>query len=127
MTSPANDRRKGSDTAPLLTVDNLTVTFQRQGPGALPGRGRGEFRSRPGQTVGLVGESGCGKSVTSLAIMGLLPERGNQVTGTVDYEGTNLLTHCPTTTCGTGAAATSRWSSRTRCPRSTRSSRSVSR
>ena len=35
------------------------------------------FDVRPGQTVGLVGESGSGKSVTSLAIMGLLPKRGD--------------------------------------------------
>ena len=42
------------------------------------------FDVRPGQTVGLVGESGCGKSVTSLAIMGLLPQRGNRVEGEVD-------------------------------------------
>ena len=39
------------------------------------------FDVHPGQTVGLVGESGCGKSVTSLAIMGLLPKRGNTVEG----------------------------------------------
>ena len=92
MTSPANDRRKGSDTAPLLTVDNLTVTFQRRGQEPFRAVDGVSFSVRPGQTVGLVGESGCGKSVTSLAIMGLLPKRGNQVTGTVDYEGTNLLT-----------------------------------
>ncbi|GAB3351672.1 ABC transporter ATP-binding protein [Micromonospora halotolerans] len=45
----------------------------------------------PGQTVGLVGESGCGKSVTSLAIMGLLPRRGNKVTGEVNFDGADLL------------------------------------
>jgi peptide/nickel transport system ATP-binding protein len=49
------------------------------------------FDVRPGQTVGLVGESGCGKSVTSLAIMGLLPARGNTVEGEALYEGTDLL------------------------------------
>ena len=49
------------------------------------------FDVRPGQTVGLVGESGCGKSVTSLAIMGLLPDRGNTVEGEALFEGTNLL------------------------------------
>jgi peptide/nickel transport system ATP-binding protein len=42
--------------------------------------------------VGLVGESGCGKSVTSLAIMGLLPDRGVRVEGEVLYGGANLLT-----------------------------------
>jgi peptide/nickel transport system ATP-binding protein len=49
------------------------------------------FDVRPGQTVGLVGESGCGKSVTSLAVMGLLPARGNTVTGEARFEGTDLL------------------------------------
>jgi peptide/nickel transport system ATP-binding protein len=49
------------------------------------------FDVAPGQTVGLVGESGCGKSVTSMAIMGLLPKRGNRVTGSVKFEDTELL------------------------------------
>jgi peptide/nickel transport system ATP-binding protein len=49
------------------------------------------FTVEPGQTVALVGESGCGKSVTSLAIMGLLAKRGNTVTGEVHFEGTDLL------------------------------------
>jgi peptide/nickel transport system ATP-binding protein len=49
------------------------------------------FTVEPGQTVGLVGESGCGKSVTSLAIMGLLPKRGNKVSGEVLFEGADLL------------------------------------
>jgi peptide/nickel transport system ATP-binding protein len=79
------------DKAPLLTVTDLTVTFQRQGQQPFRAVDGVSFEVRPGQTVGLVGESGCGKSVTSLAIMGLLPKRGNKVTGTVDYEGTNLL------------------------------------
>ena len=68
------------------------MTFQRRGQEPFRAVDGVSFSVRPGQTVGLVGESGCGKSVTSLAIMGLLPKRGNQVTGTVDYEGTNLLT-----------------------------------
>jgi peptide/nickel transport system ATP-binding protein len=41
--------------------------------------------------VGLVGESGCGKSVTSLAIMGLLPKRGVRVGGKAEFDGMNLL------------------------------------
>jgi peptide/nickel transport system ATP-binding protein len=76
---------------PLLSVRDLTVTF---------GRGHRAFRAvdgvsfdvRPGQTVGLVGESGCGKSVTSLAIMRLLPSRGNTVSGSVRFDGEDLLT-----------------------------------
>ncbi|MFD4689454.1 ABC transporter ATP-binding protein [Streptomyces sp. NPDC058463] len=78
---------------PLLTVDELTVTFAG-------GRGRTNTRAvngvsfsvAPGQVVGLVGESGCGKSVTSMALMGLLPKRGVTVGGRADFEGTNLLT-----------------------------------
>jgi peptide/nickel transport system ATP-binding protein len=80
-----------STDAPLLSVENLSVTFQRQGEEPFRAVDGVSFAVRPGETVGLVGESGCGKSVTSLAIMGLLPKRGNKVTGRVDYEGTDLL------------------------------------
>jgi peptide/nickel transport system ATP-binding protein len=44
-----------------------------------------------GRTLGLVGESGCGKSVTSLAIMGLLPPENARVKGEVRFEGNDLL------------------------------------
>jgi peptide/nickel transport system ATP-binding protein len=77
---------------PLLSVRDLHVTFQRQGQEPFDAVQGVSFDVHPGQTVGLVGESGCGKSVTSLAIMGLLPPRGNRVSGTVSYDGTDLLT-----------------------------------
>ncbi|HEX5199730.1 MAG TPA: ABC transporter ATP-binding protein, partial [Actinoplanes sp.] len=75
---------------PLLDVRDLSVVFQH---GAQPFTAVDgvSFAVEPGQTVGLVGESGCGKSVTSLAIMGLLPRRGNKVTGEVRFSGTDLL------------------------------------
>ncbi|OLT39654.1 dipeptide/oligopeptide/nickel ABC transporter ATP-binding protein [Serinicoccus sp. CNJ-927] len=76
---------------PLLSVDELSVTFGR-GRRAFTAVDHVSFDVRPGQTVGLVGESGCGKSVTSLAIMGLLPARGNTVTGEVRFDGQDLLT-----------------------------------
>ena len=44
-----------------------------------------------GSTLGLVGESGCGKSVTSLAVMGLLPKGSAEVTGGVTFDGHGLL------------------------------------
>jgi peptide/nickel transport system ATP-binding protein len=75
----------------LLSVRDLTVVFNRQGAEPFTAVDAVSFDVSPGQTLGLVGESGCGKSVTSLAIMGLLPERGNTVTGQALYEGTDLL------------------------------------
>ncbi|MGW4229137.1 ABC transporter ATP-binding protein [Streptomyces sp. NPDC004980] len=76
----------------LLNVDQLSVTFG--------GRGRKDsvavdgvsFTVDQGQVVGLVGESGCGKSVTSLALMGLLPDKGVKVGGRVEFDGQDLLT-----------------------------------
>jgi peptide/nickel transport system ATP-binding protein len=76
----------------LLSVRDLRVTFQRSGEKPFVAVDGVSFDVRPGETVGLVGESGCGKSVTSLAIMGLLPRRGVTVEGEVNFQGTNLLT-----------------------------------
>lgn len=75
----------------LLNVSDLSVTFSRRGVSPMTAVDGVSFAVAPGQTVGLVGESGCGKSVTSLAIMRLLPRRGNTVTGSVEFEGTDLL------------------------------------
>ncbi|MGL5817249.1 MAG: ABC transporter ATP-binding protein [Phycicoccus sp.] len=82
---------RGRAEEPLLSVRDLRVTFARHGEQPFPAVDGVSFEVRPGQTVGLVGESGCGKSVTSLAIMGLLPARGNTVTGEARFEGTDLL------------------------------------
>ena len=75
----------------LLSVRDLAVTFGLRGHKAVTAVDEVSFDIRPGQHVGLVGESGSGKSVTALAIMGLLPKRGVEVGGTVDYAGRNLL------------------------------------
>ncbi|GGL31432.1 ABC transporter ATP-binding protein [Phycicoccus endophyticus] len=92
MTATATTPRTGRPgQEPLLSVRDLRVTFRRQGEEPFTAVDGVSFDVRPGQTVGLVGESGCGKSVTSLAIMGLLPARGNTVEGTATYDGTDLL------------------------------------
>jgi peptide/nickel transport system ATP-binding protein len=91
MTSPTAPPATSDRDRPLLSVEDLSVTFGRRGEESFRAVDGVSFTVRPGQTVGLVGESGCGKSVTSLAIMGLLPERGNTVSGRVDFEGTDLL------------------------------------
>ncbi|QRP46486.1 ABC transporter ATP-binding protein [Amycolatopsis sp. FDAARGOS 1241] len=75
----------------LLEVRDLSVVFQRRGEKPFTAVDGVSFDVEPGQTVGLVGESGCGKSVTSLAIMRLLAKRGNKVSGAVSFEGTDLL------------------------------------
>ncbi|MFQ2189503.1 ABC transporter ATP-binding protein [Aeromonas jandaei] len=77
--------------SPMLTVLDLEVTFTVDGD-ELKVLDGVSFSVAPGQTLGLVGESGCGKSVTALAIMGLLPRpHGRMVAGTIDFEGEDLL------------------------------------
>jgi peptide/nickel transport system ATP-binding protein len=76
---------------PLLAVEDLRVAF----PGADGGVNRAvdgvSFAVERGRTLGIVGESGCGKSVTSLAVMGLLPKGAAEVSGAVRFEGRDLL------------------------------------
>ncbi|MCZ7416398.1 ABC transporter ATP-binding protein [Streptomyces sp. WMMC897] len=76
---------------PLLSVDELTITFSGRGSRDVRAVDGVSFDVDQGQVVGLVGESGCGKSVTSLALMGLLPGRGVQIGGRAEYDGTDLL------------------------------------
>src|SRR3954454_17619636 len=76
---------------PVLEVDDLAVTFNRRGEQPTRAVDGVSFAVAPGETIGLVGESGCGKSVTSLAVMGLLPKRGVQVTGSVRLDGQELI------------------------------------
>ncbi len=77
---------------PLLSVDKLSVGFAKSGKDLATVVDEVSFQIHPGQHVGLVGESGSGKSVTSLAIMGLLPERGTRLGGSVRFQGRDLLT-----------------------------------
>ncbi|QUG99624.1 ABC transporter ATP-binding protein [Saccharopolyspora erythraea] len=75
----------------LLEVRDLSVVFARRGEPPVTAVDGISFDVEPGRTVGLVGESGCGKSVTSLAIMGLLPPIGAEVSGSITFDGTELL------------------------------------
>ena len=74
---------------PLLAVDDLRVTLNTpRGPAdALRGI---SFSLQRGQTLGLIGESGCGKSITALALMGLLPESA-RASGSLRLDGRELL------------------------------------
>ena len=77
---------------PILSVNDLHVTFQTRGTTALRAVDGVSFDVHAGETLGVVGESGSGKSVTSLAILGLLPKRGVTVSGSIRLDGKELLT-----------------------------------
>ncbi len=81
------------DAAPLLEVKELSIRFPEQ-HGDIDVVDHVSFSVRPGETMGLVGESGCGKSITSMAVMGLLPKTAH-LTGQVLFEGTDLLALTP--------------------------------
>ena len=73
----------------VLEVSNLSIRFPgRFGDTAIVDSV--SFTVREGETMGLVGESGCGKSITSLAIMGLLPKTA-KITGSIRFDGKELL------------------------------------
>jgi peptide/nickel transport system ATP-binding protein len=80
------------DAAPLLSVRDLHVRF-RTFDGSAEGLQGVSLDVPPGTRVGLVGESGCGKSVTMRAIMGILPTPPAHVhRGSIAYDGRDLLT-----------------------------------
>ena len=74
----------------LLDVDGLTVKFHSE-DGAFTAVDDLSFIVRKGESVCIVGESGCGKSVTSLAIMGLLNIPPAEVGGSIGFDGKDLL------------------------------------
>jgi peptide/nickel transport system ATP-binding protein len=76
----------------LLDVRELEVVFTRKERRDVRAVDGVSFTVDRGETVGLVGESGSGKSVTSLAVMGLLPDRGVRIGGQVWFDGDDLLT-----------------------------------
>ena len=89
----ATDQRGGSGAAPgkLLEVRNLRTWFETD-RGLFKAVDGISFEVGRGRTVGLVGESGCGKSVTSLSLMGLVPSPPGKVTAdAILFEGRNLL------------------------------------
>jgi peptide/nickel transport system ATP-binding protein len=74
----------------LLEVEGLRAQFFSE-DGVTRAVDGVSFTIAPGETLGLVGESGCGKSVTALSILRLLPRNGRVVEGAVRFEGNDLL------------------------------------
>jgi len=80
-----------SDDPPVLTVDDLHVEFDTYGGIVKAVRGV-SFNVRAGKTLAIVGESGCGKSVTVQSIMGLIPMPPGRITrGTAMFEGVDVI------------------------------------
>ena len=77
-----------TDVPPILEVKDLCIKFPRHGDVNVVDHV--SFVVRPRQTMGLVGESGCGKSITSRTLMGLLDPKAT-VSGEILYDGQNLL------------------------------------
>lgn len=73
---------------PLLEVKDLCIKFPRHGDVNVVDHV--SFAVRPGETMGLVGESGCGKSITALTIMGLIDPRA-EISGEAYYQGKDLF------------------------------------
>ncbi|MFJ3229847.1 dipeptide/oligopeptide/nickel ABC transporter permease/ATP-binding protein [Streptomyces sp. NPDC086787] len=83
------DGTGGTGGPPVLAVEELAVGFGRRNGGVDIVAGVG-FEVRAGEVLGLVGESGCGKSLTALAVMGLQP-RDARVGGRIRFGGRDLL------------------------------------
>ena len=79
-------------TAPLLKVENLRIELTTRA-GVAPVIDDLSFELGAGESISFVGESGCGKSMTALGIMGLLPEKiGRVASGSIQFDGEELTT-----------------------------------
>ena len=83
--------------SPLLDIDSLTVDVATP-TGFVSAVRDVSFRLERGETLGLVGESGCGKSMTGLAVLGLLPDAG-RARGRILVDGVDLLTQSERELC----------------------------
>ncbi|MFD5160739.1 dipeptide/oligopeptide/nickel ABC transporter permease/ATP-binding protein [Streptomyces hawaiiensis] len=85
----ARARHVPRDGQPVLAVENLTIAFDQRHGGVDIVDGI-SFEVHPGEVLGLVGESGCGKSLTALAVMGLEPKEA-RIGGQVRFHQRDLL------------------------------------
>lgn len=74
----------------LLKVNKMNISFRNDDGDIVPAVKNLNFHINTGETVGVVGESGCGKSVTALSLMQLIPKKSSIVDGEIILEGENL-------------------------------------
>ncbi|MGV2878265.1 dipeptide/oligopeptide/nickel ABC transporter ATP-binding protein [Pantoea vagans] len=80
---------------PLITFEQLSVSFAAE-QGRVQAVQEVSFTIHAGKTLGIVGESGCGKSVTAMSLMGLLPPQAARIDGgAIRFQGQDLLTLNP--------------------------------
>ncbi|MBR0787986.1 ABC transporter ATP-binding protein [Bradyrhizobium manausense] len=77
--------------SPLIEIRDLRIRFHGDDGRITRAVDSVDLSVANGATLGLVGESGCGKSVTSLAIMGLLPKQTAEISGAIRFDGFDLL------------------------------------
>ncbi|MEK3973932.1 ABC transporter ATP-binding protein [Psychrobacillus sp. FSL K6-1267] len=76
----------------LLSVEHVNISFKNDKSLNIPAVRDLSFHIQQGETVGLVGESGCGKSVTALSLMQLVEKNTSSIEGNIVFEGENLNT-----------------------------------
>ena len=77
------------DPAPLLAIENLAVSYRTRS-GDMPALRGVTLEIAPGESVGLVGESGCGKSTCAYAVLRHFAGAGRIVSGRVRFEGRDM-------------------------------------
>ena len=105
-TDPGSGRRES--TMPLLEIQDLVTAFHTPA-GRVPAVDGVSLSIERGTTLGLVGESGCGKSVTAMSVLGLVavagPDRAGADPARDRRAGRSISSGCPRGGCGRSAAA----------------------
>ena len=104
------EARQIDPTKPLLEVDRLVMHYRIKA-GEVSAVEDVSFTVHEGESVGLVGESGCGKTSIALSLLRLLPSNAEFISGEIRLNGEDLLYLTPRR-CASGDGRTSRWSSR---------------
>ena len=99
--------QRATDGGDLLAIEGLRTHFFTQ-DGVVKAVDGVSFAIRYGETLGVVGESGCGKSITALSVMRLIERPGRIVEGSIQLGEPRPARRSPTRRCATSAATRSR-------------------